>query len=253
MVLRPVARLFTSSLLLRAVVRRHASERVHWHHHGEHTHWVLGLCSIDAWILHRHLKEKQLLLVLLNGVLLHLHYVLRLHGDLLWRQWFTIRAISVHHSCRGHLHHHLWIKHHWLLRELTKHRLLDWLWLSWLLFGLLWNGFRLFFNDLLVLHFLLHNNLLSNFRFNMMSLSWSVLHLFDRLFRVRRMLLFLGLLGLGLVDHLFATSFATLATTFAAITLSATSCIVFLWTALASLLLNYRFRWSWGHLLFRLF
>lgn len=55
-------------------------ELIHRHHHWEHsphTHWLLSL-ALHALRLHLKLHQKQLLLILLDGLLLEVDYLLRL-------------------------------------------------------------------------------------------------------------------------------------------------------------------------------
>lgn len=74
-----VARFVKASLGLRSIVRL-VAEGIHGHHHRHH---VNGLLVVQAIVLHLHLNQEQVLLVLLDLLLLEVDDLLGLQGDLL--------------------------------------------------------------------------------------------------------------------------------------------------------------------------
>lgn len=95
---------------------------LHWHHHWEHTHWLI--LAVASLLLHLHLVEDQLLLVLLDGLLLHVDYLLSLLLHLLGGQRFTIGLGRWQHAWLLKGHHVSWVKSHWLLWEASEHLIL---------------------------------------------------------------------------------------------------------------------------------
>ena len=94
----------------------------HRHHHGEHVHLGLltggGSLPGCCLLLHLHLEHDELLLVLLDGLLLHVDDLLLLQLLLLWGKTRAIWGLHAHHAAwLLHLHrnHQLLLLQHLLL------------------------------------------------------------------------------------------------------------------------------------------
>lgn len=188
--------------------------------------------AVDALRLHLHLKQDKLLLILLNGLLLQVDYLLRLEGHLLRSQGLSVGAVRANHTRLLETHHHLGVKSI-LLRNGTEHLLLllHGLGLSWLLYWLL----RTLFLNWLLNHLDwlgLRLSLCHDFsNFGLALLHWGfnrgrlgLLSLFNGGLWLLLLFSFIGLLGSCLVDQLFATTVAAASSaTLSAFTVSAAS------------------------------